>query len=102
VAQMRANLTWSGGVIMAEALAMALATQLGRPAAQRLVQSACMQAMASGHTLRQVALEDVTIRGVLSPEEIARALDPAGYTGSADVLIDLALASYHAIMPEQP
>src|SRR5258707_2894037 len=40
-ARMKANLDLTGGLIMAEALTMALALHLGRPEAQRIVQSLC-------------------------------------------------------------
>ncbi|GIV96887.1 MAG: 3-carboxy-cis,cis-muconate cycloisomerase [Herpetosiphonaceae bacterium] len=96
-ARMRANLDRDGGLLMAESLAMALAVQLGRPEAQRVVQAACSRAVASGLTLREAALDDEQIRAVLSPADVERALDPAAYLGSADALIDRALEGYRAI-----
>jgi 3-carboxy-cis,cis-muconate cycloisomerase len=96
-ARMRANLDQSGGLMMAEALTMALAPRLGRPEAQRLVQDACRRVVQSGRGLERVACDDPQIRAVLSRAEIERALDPARYLGSADELIDRALASYHAV-----
>jgi 3-carboxy-cis,cis-muconate cycloisomerase len=95
--QMRANLDRSGGLVMAEALTMALALHLGRLDAQRLVQAVCGRAGESDLGLEQVVHEDPQICAVLSTAEIDRALDPDGYMGSADALIDRALASYHAI-----
>jgi 3-carboxy-cis,cis-muconate cycloisomerase len=93
-ARMRANLDNSGGFIMAESLSLALAPHTGRPQAQRIVRDACSRAQAAGSTLRQAALDDPRIGAVLSAEEIDRALDPAGYLGSANALIDRALESY--------
>jgi 3-carboxy-cis,cis-muconate cycloisomerase len=93
-ARMRANLEHSGGLIMAESLTMALAAHVGRPEAQRVVKAACTQAQVSSSSLRQAALGDPLVRAALSAEEIDRALDPAGYLGSANALIDRALASY--------
>ncbi|HYV39403.1 MAG TPA: 3-carboxy-cis,cis-muconate cycloisomerase [Gemmataceae bacterium] len=92
--RMLANLDQCGGLLMAEALTMALAPALGRPEAQRVVQEACGRATKSGMTLKQAALEDGPIRATLSPEEIERALDPQQYLGSTDALIDRALQSY--------
>jgi 3-carboxy-cis,cis-muconate cycloisomerase len=95
--QMRANLDRSGGLIMAESLTMALAPHIGRPEAQRMVQAACGRAQVVGATLHQAALDDPQIRAALSADDIDRALDPAGYLGSADALIDRALESYQGM-----
>jgi 3-carboxy-cis,cis-muconate cycloisomerase len=95
--RMRANLDRSGGLVMAESLTMALAPQIGRSAAHEIVQAACARALAAGSSLRQAALDDTQISAVLSSQEIDRALDPAGYLGSADALIDRALEAYRAV-----
>ncbi len=96
-ARMSANLDLSGGLIMAESLAMALAPHLGRPEAQHLVKALCDRAVRSGVHLRQAALEEAHVQTILSPEEIDRALDPGTYLGSADAFIDRALASYREL-----
>lgn len=95
--RMRANLDLAGGLIMTEALSMALAARVGRPEAQRIVQAICEQAITSGMDLRQASQANVQVRALLSPEEIERALDPAGYLGSTNALIDRALAAYRTI-----
>jgi 3-carboxy-cis,cis-muconate cycloisomerase len=97
-ARMRANLERSDGLLLAEALVMALAPQLGRPEAQQAVQAAVEQAQAGGLPFRQVAREDPQLRAVLSPEAIERALDPAAYLGSAEALIDRALDGYRELV----
>jgi 3-carboxy-cis,cis-muconate cycloisomerase len=96
-ARMKANLDLNGGLIMAESLTMALAPHLGRPAAYGIVQALCDQVIGSGGNLRQVALADAQVRAILSPDEIDRALDPAGYLGSTDVFINRAIAAYRAL-----
>lgn len=96
-ARMQVNLEQSGGLEMAEALTMALAPRLGRPEAQRLVQRVCERAVEQGQTLRQAALADPRVGAVLSTETIRAALDPAGYLGSADAMIDRALERYRAL-----
>jgi 3-carboxy-cis,cis-muconate cycloisomerase len=95
--RMRANLELSGGLIMAEALTLALAAQLGGSAARRIVQAACEQARAAGRSLREIAHNDQQISAALPPDAIDQALDPAAYLGSADVLIDRALAAFHEV-----
>src|SRR5205823_5533478 len=99
-ARMRANLDLTGGLIMAESLAMALAPHVGRSEAQRMVRVACDHAMSSGGDLRQAALADAQVRALLSPEEIDQALDPTEYLGSANAFIDRALEAYgEALLP---
>jgi 3-carboxy-cis,cis-muconate cycloisomerase len=95
--RMRANLDLGGGLLMAEALTVALARHWGRPEAQRVVQAVCTRASAAHITLRQAAHENAQIRAVLAPNAIAEALDPANYLGSADVLTDRALAAYRDV-----
>ena len=98
--RMRANMEQGGGLLMAEALTMALAPRLGRPEAQRVVQAACARATDGGQTLRQAALDDAQVRAVLSAEEIEHALDPAAYLGSAGALIDRALDGYRTLVAQ--
>jgi 3-carboxy-cis,cis-muconate cycloisomerase len=95
--QMRANLDRAGGLLMAEALTMALASHVGRPHAQRLVKDVAGRVHTGGITFYQAALDDAPIRAVLAEDAIERALDPAFYLGSADVLIDRALAAYRSL-----
>ena len=99
--RMRANLARDGGLLMSESLAMALAAHVGRPEAQRIVQTVGRQALAEGLTLAQAAHADARVGAALAPEDIDRALDPAGYLGSADVFIDRALDPYRAL-PNEP
>ncbi|HLG63927.1 MAG TPA: 3-carboxy-cis,cis-muconate cycloisomerase [Ktedonosporobacter sp.] len=93
-ARMSANLDLTQGLVMAEALTMALSPHVGRPAAYRIVQEACQHATTSGIHLRQAAMQDARVRAILSPAEIDNALDPSQYLGSTDTLIDRALEAY--------
>ena len=96
-AQMGANLDLTGGLIMAEALTMALAQKVGRPEAQRIVKTLCSSSVRSGIPLLQAALAETLVRSHLSSEEIEHALDPNNYLGSTGIFIDHALASYREI-----
>jgi 3-carboxy-cis,cis-muconate cycloisomerase len=96
VDRMHVNLDQSNGLVMAEALTMALAPRLGRPEAQRLVEELARRVQ-SGVTLCEAALGEPQVCAILSEDEITRALDPAGYLGNADRLIDRALAGYRAL-----
>lgn len=96
-ARMRANLDLTHGLVMAEALTMALSSHVGRPAAYRIVQALCQQATTSGIHLRQAAMQDAQVCASLSPEEIEHALDPGRYLGSTNIFIDRALEAYHKV-----
>lgn len=95
--RMHSNLKRSGGLILAEALAIALAPHVGRQEAQRLVRAATERALAMGMDLQQVARTDERIRMLLPAEAFERVFDPAGYLGSAETFIDRALARFHAL-----
>jgi 3-carboxy-cis,cis-muconate cycloisomerase len=96
-ARMQTNLALTRGLIMAESLTMSLAQYIGKPEAQRIVQSACDQALQSGLPLRQIAMQDAHISSYLSSEALDHALDPSNYLGSTNTFIDRALASYHSL-----
>ena len=93
--RMSANLDMTHGLVMAESLTVTLALSLGKAEAQRIVQEACEQTIASGTSLREEIQRQV--RAVLTPEEIDAALDPAAYLGSTDIFIDRYLAAYREV-----
>jgi 3-carboxy-cis,cis-muconate cycloisomerase len=97
--RMRANLEASGGLLMAEALSMALARQLGKAEAHRLVQALSRRVAQGATDLRRAALEDSRVRDVLDVDAIDTALDPANYLGSTDVFISRALRAFEARVP---
>jgi 3-carboxy-cis,cis-muconate cycloisomerase len=92
--RMRENLEATRGLLMAESVVTALGDQVGGRRARELVDAACARALAAGGPLREQFIGDEAIRAELSEEEIDRALDPAGYLGSADSFVDRALARY--------
>ena len=83
----------TGGLVLTERVAGALADQLGRVAADDLVRRLAGEASGSGRPLRDVLLADQAVRAHLDEAGIDRLLDPAGYLGSASRLIDRALAA---------
>jgi len=94
--RMRANLDASLGLGMAEGLMMALAPVVGREPALHLVEKASRRAVSEGRALQDVAASDPAIAQHLSADRIREALDPARYLGSADEMIDAALAAARA------
>jgi 3-carboxy-cis,cis-muconate cycloisomerase len=90
--RMRRNLQLSGGLIMAEAAAAGLTPAMGRAEAHHALQRAADRALAEGRTLSEVLRDDPDVRSHLSVEQIDRLMDPAGYLGSAGVLVDRVVA----------
>jgi 3-carboxy-cis,cis-muconate cycloisomerase len=89
--KMRANLDLTGGLLMSESVVARLAPSLGRTAAHKLLSRLGQSATAGNATLREQLVGDTDVRRVLTEDEIDAALDPAGWLGSADTLIDRAL-----------
>jgi 3-carboxy-cis,cis-muconate cycloisomerase len=73
---------------MTEAVASALAVQVGRDTAGRLVSDAARRAAAEGLTLRDVLLATEQVVAVLDAEAIDAALDPAARLGIAGIAVD--------------
>jgi len=96
---MRANLDRTNGLVLSEALTMALAPKIGRAEAYKIVQAAVKQVTEQGKDLRQAVLENPQARQHLTEAEIDQALDPASYLGSANLFIDRALAGYRRLNP---
>ncbi|MFE4263124.1 3-carboxy-cis,cis-muconate cycloisomerase [Streptomyces sp. NPDC056883] len=89
--QMQANLEATGGQLVSERVSAILAPHLGKVAAKDLLTRASLLASGSGRPLADVLGELPELAGVLSPQEAAALLDPAGYTGAAGALVDRAL-----------
>lgn len=92
--RMSRNLGLSGGLVMAESMTMAIAGELGRTEAKRIVDAASARAADAGRPFRELLLEDEIVSELLGPEGVDRALDPAAYLGSAAEFINRALERY--------
>jgi 3-carboxy-cis,cis-muconate cycloisomerase len=92
--KMARNLEATHGLILAEAVAIALAKPMGRMPAHHLIETASRQALESGRSLCEVLIEDKQVREHLAPDEIDKLLDPKNYTGSAESMIDRVLADH--------
>ena len=90
-AAMAGNLARTRGLIMSEAVAMALAAHIGRGAAQSLVKNAVAEAGATQRDLGQVLTTNGEVVRLLGRDGLARALAPAHYLGAIDALIDTVL-----------
>jgi 3-carboxy-cis,cis-muconate cycloisomerase len=90
---MRTNLDATGGLIMAEAVAFALAEKVGKPEAHHLVEAASKKAVAEKKGLREVLEKDAKITAHLDAKRIVQLLEPMAYQGISQTLIDRLLAS---------
>ncbi|MFN4165272.1 MAG: 3-carboxy-cis,cis-muconate cycloisomerase [Ferrovibrio sp.] len=91
--RMRANLDVTNGLIMAEAVTMALGAKIGRLAAHQRVEAAAKQAVSEKRHLRDVLAEDAVVVQQLGAETLGQLFDPLGYTGMAATLVDRVLAA---------
>jgi len=92
--RMRANLERTRGLIMAEAVMMALGAGLGRPEAHHRIDAACKRARADDTHLRDAVLADAAIMAHLSPQQVEALFSPTSYLGSAGAFVDAALAAH--------
>jgi 3-carboxy-cis,cis-muconate cycloisomerase len=88
---MRRNLDLTGGLIVAEAVMMALAPHVGRQAAHELVYAACRRALANGATLRAELAGVGEVTRHLDARQLAALTDPANYLGAAPAIVDRAV-----------
>lgn len=91
-ARMRKNLDVTGGLIVAEAVMMALAPKLGRGPAHDLVYGACRQSLDGGTRLVDALAADPDVTVVFDRAALEKLCDPAGYLGAADAMITRTLA----------
>jgi 3-carboxy-cis,cis-muconate cycloisomerase len=85
---MRHNLDATHGLIFAEAVTMALGTQIGKSAAHTLVEGASRQTRESGKHLREVLTQIQAVTERLSSAELDRLFAPENYFGVAAELVD--------------
>jgi 3-carboxy-cis,cis-muconate cycloisomerase len=92
-ARMRVNLDTTNGLIMAEAVTMALAETIGKSEAHHLVEAASKKAAAGKKSLRDVLAQDTKVTAHLSAERLTQLFEPMAYQGVSQALIDRLLAS---------
>lgn len=92
-ARMRANLDTTRGLIMAEAVTMALAEKIGKSEAHHLVEAASKKAVADKIGLREVLSAESNVTAHLDAGTLARLFEPMAYQGASQALIDRLLAS---------
>jgi 3-carboxy-cis,cis-muconate cycloisomerase len=91
--QMAKNLGLSRGLIVAEAVMMGLAPQLGRQRAHDVVYDACRAVNERGGSLTDALLAIPDIAGAIDQATIERLTDPANYLGQAGQMVDRVLGT---------
>jgi len=91
--RMRDNIEATRGLVMAEAVTMALAERIGKQEAHHLVESACRRALADGAHLRDILAHEPAVAAQLTPEALDRLFAPESYLGMAERFVQRALAA---------
>jgi 3-carboxy-cis,cis-muconate cycloisomerase len=92
-AQMAKNLDISRGLIVAEAVMMGLAPQLGRQEAHDVVYDACRRAHEQRISLKDALSSDPQVTSRIDAATIERLTSPRNYLGLAPQMVDRVLAS---------
>ncbi|HEY8607652.1 MAG TPA: 3-carboxy-cis,cis-muconate cycloisomerase [Noviherbaspirillum sp.] len=92
--RMQSNLDVTNGLLLAEAVTLALGPTLGRMQAHLAMEAACRRAVQDGRQLRDVLLEDADVTAHLSTEQIDSLLEPAHYLGQAGEFVDRVLETH--------
>jgi 3-carboxy-cis,cis-muconate cycloisomerase len=89
--RMRANLDMTHGLIVSEAVMMALGPHLGRQRAHDLVYDICREVVTTGRPFLDLLAENEEISRHVDRAGLARLTDPANYLGLAGEMVDRVL-----------
>jgi 3-carboxy-cis,cis-muconate cycloisomerase len=91
--RMRANLDSTHGLVMAEAVSMALAEKVGKSEAHAIVEAGSRKAIKTRQHLRDILGKDARVTAYLDAGKINSLFEPMSYQGASQALIDRLLAS---------
>ena len=89
---MARNLEHSRGLIVAEAVMMALAPHVGRKEAHDIVYAGCRRAVETEGSLHDALKDDAAVAGTLGGTALKSLTDPRNYLGESSAMIDRVLA----------
>jgi 3-carboxy-cis,cis-muconate cycloisomerase len=92
VERLKKNLDVTNGLVLGEAVMLALGDAIGRMDAHKLVEGASKTSIANGTTLFDALAANETVMQHLSRDQLQRLLDPANYVGQAQAFVDAAVA----------
>ncbi len=95
---MRRVLDMTKGLIMSESVMMKLAKHIGHEVAHEIVFECAGKAAKQDSDLGDILKADKRVLAHLSEAEINAALDPAGYLGDSEKIVDAAVQSARAII----
>jgi 3-carboxy-cis,cis-muconate cycloisomerase len=90
--RMKQNLEATRGLIYAEAVTMALAKEIGKSEAHKLVEAASERTMKQRRHFHEVLADDAQISKHISKGALAELFDPHNYLGEAEAFVDQAVA----------
>jgi 3-carboxy-cis,cis-muconate cycloisomerase len=94
--RMRNNLDITHGLIMAEAVTIALAAKISRPEAHALVEAASQKAVTEKRSLQNVLDQDPRVIAHLPGPVLGRLFEPMSYQGTAQTFIDRLIGTLKA------
>jgi 3-carboxy-cis,cis-muconate cycloisomerase len=86
--RMRSNLMLTGGLIMSEAVMLALGATIGRQVAHEVVRDAALTARFTGRDFADVLAEDPRVHTHLDEAQIVKLVDPHAHTGLSDQIAE--------------
>jgi 3-carboxy-cis,cis-muconate cycloisomerase len=92
VVRMRANVDMTHGLIVSEAVAMALAERIGKAQAHHAVERACGAVLANGADLADTLAADPVVAAQFDARRLRELLDPSAYVGESGAVVDRVLA----------
>jgi 3-carboxy-cis,cis-muconate cycloisomerase len=100
--RMRNNLDITHGLVMAEAIKLALAGKIGRREAHRLVEEAAEKAGTEKRSLQNVLSDDPRVTTHLAGPVLGRLFEPMSYQGAAQTFVDRLVATLKAGANKRP
>jgi 3-carboxy-cis,cis-muconate cycloisomerase len=94
--RMLQNLDLTHGLVLAEAVSIALAQRMGRDAAHHLIERCCRRAVEQGKHLREVLGTEPEITAQLSSQALDNLLNPTHYLGQSKRWVKRAVADHQA------
>lgn len=95
------NLDVTNGLVLGEAVMLALGDAIGRLDAHKLVEGASKTSVAKGTSLFDELAANETVTRHLSQDQLKQLLDPANYVGQAQAFVAAAIASANSKKQEQ-
>jgi len=100
--QMAANLDFTKGLVQAQAVAVVLGRQIGRPRAHELLERACQLAIQQDRHLRDVLADDPDVKTHLSAGELQNLFNIRHDIQCAGLLVDQVLAAAERVIKRRP